>query len=373
MDGEVIDALLTCHGCARWFRIEGGVADVVRDGLREVEQDRAFLRTWESEMPAGLLPSAKPFGIEGPAPVPSHEDQRIIDEGRHWGRFMRRFWDVGDRSIFDVQSKGSHPPFFIAGVIEPDDRDRDRPWGNFPGPTGRMLFSPLHEFAGKLGVDVGCGGGQFGLEAARQRVEMLGFDPSFEELSLARDYARSIGITRIDYIRAEPAHPPFARGIFQLMMSKDALHHVPHLPEVFPRLLELLTPDATLVLHEHYAKGPLKQKILSVLMPRAVRKIRSRYPTVPIPEELLRDSANEDTGSRHIIPLVRRHFDRIASRHDLFLANDLEMMAHFAFGKRRWVSRPILEVGTVLEAILLLLGDRQHISYVGRRKTETRP
>ncbi|MEO8376342.1 MAG: Trm112 family protein, partial [Candidatus Sumerlaeota bacterium] len=170
-DGELIDAVLTCEKCERWFRVDQGIADLVRDELREIDREREFLQLHDCELSVKEVKR-------------STADQRIVDEGDHWGRFMRRFWDVGDRSIFDIRVKGTHPPLFIAGVLEPDDRDSFRRWGIFPNRTGDLLFAGLRLMAGKWGVDVGCGGGQFGLEAARQGVQMTSFDPSFEEVRL---------------------------------------------------------------------------------------------------------------------------------------------------------------------------------------------
>ncbi len=365
-DGELLAAALTCEDCGRWYRIEDGIADLVRDGLREVEQDRAFLSAHRSHLPASIHDTGIPFGLNDEMPQPTDADQRIIAEGRHWGRFMRRFWDVGDRSIFDIRVKGTHPSFLVKGVLEPDDRDHDRAWGNFPARTGEMLFLGMDRFAGKLGVDVGCGGGQFGLEAARRGVRMFGFDPSFEEVWLARRHARETGESRIDYLRAEPAHPPFAPGIFALLMAKDALHHVPDLDSVFPRLIDLLEPGAYTIIHEHTDHALLKTRLMAPVWPRAIRKVRSRYPTVEVPDELLRDSANEDVSAHLIRPLLAKHFERVQSREDLFLAAEIEMIAHYAYGKRRWVTALGRAKGVVAELTLLALGDRQHFSFIGR-------
>lgn len=353
-DGEIVTAILSCTSCRRWFRVQEGIADLVRDGLRELEEEFQFLKANGSPMPLVEYESSTPA------------DERIIEEGRHWGRFMRRFWDVGDRSIFDIRVKGTHPSFYVAGVLEPDDRDRYRRWGNFPERAGNAAFLWLGELKGQRGLDIGCSGGQFGLEAAQQGIEMLGFDPSFEELVLARRHAREIGVTNIDYVRGEPANPPFRPHSFHLLMAKDSLHHVPELEQVFPRLLSLLTNKGWFVCHEHIGKPRLKGALMARLMPPAVSKIRSRYPKVEIPGELLRDSANEDVSSHLIEPLLKQYFERIHSVDSLFLADDLEMMAHYAFGKRRWVSAPVLALGRLIEPLFLLLGDRQHLTFHGR-------
>ncbi|CAN5268832.1 hypothetical protein BH09SUM1_BH09SUM1_04960 [soil metagenome] len=295
-------------------------------------------------------------------------DQAIFDEGVHWGRFMRHFWDAGDRSIFDIRIKGTHPSYFVAGILEPDERDRYRKWSNYPRAVGDAIFPWLGELAGKRGVDVGCGGGQFGLEAARRGLEMIGFDPSFEEIRLARIHAREQGIRNIDYVRAEPAHPPFAANVFDLFMAKDALHHVPNLAEAFSALILTLTADAVLVIHEHVGKPSRKNRLFGSLMPRLIRKIRARYAHVEIPPELLRDSANEDVSASAIEPTVRVQFDEIASVDSLFLADDLQMAVHYAYGKRRWFERIIYMAAVPIEKLFLLLGDRQHWTFVGKHR-----
>ena len=367
-DGELIDAVLSCRDCSCWFRVEGGIADLVREGLREVDDDRTFLRHHSDRIPEDILLRGMPFGLKGRYPDSSPADVRIVEEGRHWGRFMRRFWDVGDRAIFDLRCRGSHPPFFVAGVLERDDRDAAHRWANFPQATGDLLFGWLDKLKGLQGLDIGCGGGQFGLEAARQGVEMIGFDPSLEEVRLARLHAREQGVLNIDYVRGEPAHPPFAPGVFQLLMAKDSLHHVPDLEEIFPTILALLTPDGYFVCHEHVGKARLKEAFLNRLRPRAIAKIRSRYPKCEIPAELLRDSANEDVSADAIRPLVARYFDGRGEAEDLYLAREAELLVHFAFGKRAWLSRPFYTLGLAAEKLCLALGDRQHFSFVGTLK-----
>lgn len=365
-DGEVLHGTLSCGACRRWFRIEHGIADLVRDGLREVEEDRRFLMQFRDVLPFAITDAGKPFCLFRDPPPPTEVDQRIIDEGRHWGRFMKRFWDVSDRSIFDVRVKGTHPSFFIAGVLEPDERDREREWGVYPVSTGRMIFPRLHLFAGKRGIDIGCGGGQFGLEAANQGVEMIGFDPSFEEVQLGREQARTSGVTNIDYVRAEPACPPFAHGVFDLVMAKDSLHHVPDLDMALERTIACAKPAATIVIHEHVAKARIKSRIMSRIAPAAVRKILRRWPSIPVPKELLTDSANEDVSAEAIRSAIHARCETLEETEELYLGNELEMYAHYAYGKRRWVSRIAYWIGAVIEPLLVALGDRQHWTFVGR-------
>lgn len=340
---------------------------MVRDGLREVEAEEAFLARWGGRLPESVR-RAGPGGGHWEAGAVTEVDRRILEEGRHWGRFMRRFWDAGDRSIFDIRVKGTHPRFYFAGLLERDGRDGWRRWGFFTPRAGELLFGGLGGFAGRWAVDVGCGGGQFGLEAARRGVNVVGFDPSFEELALARRHAREAGVENIEYLRGEPAHPPLREGGFDLLMAKDSLHHVPELGEVFPRLVELLGSDGEVVIHEHVATARVKEWLTGRLRGPLVAKMQRRYPASPIPGELHRASANEDVSAHLVEEVVAEHFHLTGRRHDLYMAMEWEALFWFAFGKRDWLARIVYPAAAALEALLLLLGERQHVSMRGRRK-----
>jgi ubiquinone/menaquinone biosynthesis C-methylase UbiE len=197
---------------------------------------------------------------------------------------------------------------------------------------------------------------------------MIGFDPSFEELSLARRHARETGVRTIDYVRGEPANPPFRTGVFDLMMAKDALHHVPDLEKVFPDLLRITTARAHLLVHEHVAKAELKSALMNRVMPRAVQKIRSRWAKAEIPAELLRDSANEDVSAHLVRGVLEAHGERLHSVESLFLAEELELIVHYAFGKRRWLTHGAYALGWIVERLLLAAGDRQHLTWHGVRR-----
>jgi SAM-dependent methyltransferase/uncharacterized protein YbaR (Trm112 family) len=367
---EILEGMLLCKTCGRWFRISEGVADLVRDELREVMEDKAFLSECQDILDEDFLSHAFPTSLNKSSLSPNEEDQRILEEGRHWGQFMKEFWDVGDRSIFDLSIKGTHPSFYIKGVLEPDDRDFGRTWSFFPHSTGELLFSKMKDHAGKWAADIGCGGGQFGLEAARQGLHVIGFDPSFQEVSLGRRHAREQGIDQIEYIRAEPGNPPFRKESFDLLLAKDSLHHIPGLKNVFPRLLETLKEDGFFICHEHVEPAQIKNRFFSLVAPFLTEKIRRRYPLVEVPQAFLRDSANEDVSCEEICPLLEQYFTPLGTREDIFLALELEMFIHYAYGKRSWLTLLAFQTGRLLEFLFLLLGDRQHYSFVGQRRKE---
>ena len=358
---ELEEAALQCPVCDRWFPLSGGIPDLVVDGLRDTEADLEFLRRHAALLPKGLAENA-------PAIERTPEQQRVFDEGVHWGEYMRHFWEAGDRSVFDVRKRGSHPAYYMAGILEPDERDRGRDYGVFPNHVAAVVFPWLREYAGRWGVDIGCGGGQYGLEAARQGVRMVGFDPSMTAIRLGLLHARQENV-EIDYVRAEPAHPPFRPGSFDLLLAKDSLHHVPDLESVFGLLVKLLRPGGGLGCYEHIGQSPLKRKVLGRIAPPLIRKMLRRYPAVEIPPALLRDSANEDVSMHLVRPAVRKHFDRIREYGEMRLYVDIEQLVHYAYGKRLWLTWLTGQTTCALERFLLrFFQPVEHWAFHGRLK-----
>lgn len=373
-DGELLEGVLCCDSCRRWFRIEEGIADLVRDGLREEEEDRRFLERHQAALPEELLQSGVPVSLKTPPLSRSEADQRIVDEGRHWGRFMRHFWDAGDRSIFDLRVRGEHPRFLVAGIRERDERDRKRPYAGFPTAAGCVLFSRLEALKGLRAIDVGCGGGQFSLAFAAEGLDVVGVDPSFEELRLARIHARSTGVRTVDYVRAEPEHPPFARESFDVFLAKDALHHIPNLSRVMEEsLLPLLRDGASAIIQEHVGKSAAKRAALSRIAPPLVAKMRRRYPAMPVPEELLRDSANEDVAMAEVRAALYRAFRTDREWGALWLYLDVEALVYFAFGKRAWFATLWRGAAWVLEQALRLREPVEHWSFRGTLRKRPLP
>jgi len=366
-DGEYIEGVLRCPACQRWFRIEKGIADLVRDALREDQDEKEFLRRHQAVIPAEIAQNGIPVSMNSPPIVRDADDQRIVEEGRHWGRFMRRFWNVGDRSIFDLSIRGQHPRFYVAGILERDDRDVLRKHAAFPTAAGEVLFTNLSELEGRVALDLGTGGGQFALAYARAGMRTVGIDPSFEELEMARAHARSEGIWNVDYVRADPANPPIARGSIEVLLAKDSLHHVPNLEATFERaILPLLAPGARCFIQEHVGKSQRKRAILSRIGPPLIRKMRRRYPKAEIPEELLRDSANEDVSMATVQPTIRGAFDADAEFSGAWMYLDVEALVYFAFGKRRWLASLAKGVAWITERVFLVGDVDEYWSFRGR-------
>jgi uncharacterized protein YbaR (Trm112 family) len=61
---EVEEGILLCPECGRWFAVCEGIPHLVRDGLRLVEKELAFLEYYKDDIPENIL-NGLPFGIDG--------------------------------------------------------------------------------------------------------------------------------------------------------------------------------------------------------------------------------------------------------------------------------------------------------------------
>lgn len=369
-DGEedtIESGTLECGGCGRWFAIRSGVADLVRDALRRDDDERAFLKEHGSRVPSRIVREGFPVSSAPRALARTEEDRRILGEDSYWGEFMEVYWNLGDRSIFDVRIKGLHPALLGQGVTALDERDRRRRVGVWPDRTSDVLFGWMHEVRGARALDAGCGGGQFGLEAARRGMRVIGIDPSRRELELARSHARETNAP-IDYVRAEPDHPPFLAGSFGVLLAKDSLHHIPNLEYALDQLEALLHPDARVCIWEHVGRSPRKRRILGALFRRLVPAIQRKYGTVEVPPILLRESDNEDTGMDRIAGELQRRFTPTRVRRELFLDHDVEMLAYYRLGRRALPATLARLAARAVELVLLTAGEpAEFVAYTGVR------
>jgi len=206
---DIVEGVLFCRKCSRWFPIRNGIAHLVRDGLRHQAEDIEFLKQHKNSLNSTITEKGKPINLLGTQVQPTPADIQCLREGAYWSDYIKAFYAVGDTSILDVRSRSTHPSFYYLGILERDDKDRNRLYGMWPNHLGRVVFGALASLEQGLALDVGCGGGQFGLEAAYRGWEVFAIDIALGALEVGRDYAKKKGLD-VHYIYAEPQNPPFA-------------------------------------------------------------------------------------------------------------------------------------------------------------------
>jgi len=61
---EIVDALLLCTQCNRWYPVIEEIPHMLPDSLREREEDLSFLRRWKEKIPEDILLNGKPFNLK---------------------------------------------------------------------------------------------------------------------------------------------------------------------------------------------------------------------------------------------------------------------------------------------------------------------
>ena len=365
-DREIEEGVLLCDHCGRWFAMFEGIPHLVRDALRLVGPEREFLRRHRERLPQGLFDSDFTQKLLSEGFLRTEYDLNLLEEGEHWGDFFEAYVSVGDETILDIRATGKHPAFYHIGVLERDDRDLKRQYGLWPLHLGRRMFSFMAKRKGGRGFDVGCGGGQFGLEAAYRGLDMVGCDVSPGALQVARRYAIKVGLDS-QYVYAEPMNPPFRAGSLDLLLSKDALHHFPSPSQALSRLSALLKPGGDILIYEHVGRSRMTPKIKLRLLRWLTPRIPEIYEQVPIPTVLQKNSSNEDIGSGEVLKAMKSNFEIEHSVGEMMLYYEMEQLFYFAFGKRRWIARLAHHFFYVLEHLLLLWDQPEFVTVYGRK------
>ena len=110
------------------------------------------------------------------------------------------------------------------------------------------LSQPLHpaDWAGKLVLDAGCGFGRHAFFAGRYGAEVIAFDHSPEAVASAR---KNLGeAMRTHVVQGDMMHPPFKKGIFDMVYSYGVLHHLNDARAAFRVLDELVRAGGRLSL-----------------------------------------------------------------------------------------------------------------------------
>jgi uncharacterized protein YbaR (Trm112 family) len=60
---EIVDGVLYCPNCKRWYPIIDEIPELLPDELRDKERELAFLLTQSNRIPEDITKSGKPFNL----------------------------------------------------------------------------------------------------------------------------------------------------------------------------------------------------------------------------------------------------------------------------------------------------------------------
>ncbi len=61
---EIIEGLIVCPQCSRWYPIRDEIPEMLPDELREKKDEIAFLEKWKNKIPKKTLHEGKPFNLK---------------------------------------------------------------------------------------------------------------------------------------------------------------------------------------------------------------------------------------------------------------------------------------------------------------------
>jgi SAM-dependent methyltransferase len=108
--------------------------------------------------------------------------------------------------------------------------------------------------AGMRVLDIGCGGGDVTLLAARlvgTDGHVLGIDRSAEPLEAGRRRARGVGCGNVEFAQADLSALSRAHGTFDAVIGRRVLMYQPDAVACLTRLADVLAPGGLIVLQEH--------------------------------------------------------------------------------------------------------------------------
>lgn len=62
---EILDGLIFCGECGRWYPIEDEIPRMLPDDLRDRNDDVRFLAAWRARIPERILREGRPFNLMG--------------------------------------------------------------------------------------------------------------------------------------------------------------------------------------------------------------------------------------------------------------------------------------------------------------------
>jgi 2-polyprenyl-6-hydroxyphenyl methylase / 3-demethylubiquinone-9 3-methyltransferase len=116
------------------------------------------------------------------------------------------------------------------------------------------------EPAGRIAVDIGCGGGMLAEELARMGMTVIGIDPAEASLRTAREHADRSGL-RIDYRSGAGEQLPLGDASVDIAVCVDVLEHVVDVDAVLCETARVLRP-AGLYLFDTVNRTPLSRLVM---------------------------------------------------------------------------------------------------------------
>ena len=192
--GRIIDGVLWCGGCQRWYPVEGGVLELLPDRLAYRDDRAGFWSRHRDRLAARGLRS------DGPRPSTREMSPQAVQQ-EHFDWYARN-----DTQTYDAYER---TPFWQAV-----DSTFFREWRRVIASGTRLL-------------DVGCAQGRSSAHLMDCDLTLVGFDVSKALVRQAHArYANQPAGARAVFFAADASRFPFVDASFDYVLVYGVLHHL---------------------------------------------------------------------------------------------------------------------------------------------------
>ena len=241
-DGEIVEGLLLCAGCSRWYPVTGQLPELLPDHLRDAERDVELFKRSASGLSAAARAVHEPFVPRGTAHA---------DGGAH-----HKTAEIGIKKRVDDKD------FFGPGYSAPFN----------PHNTEFSLYlvhlfgtvAPLLECrTGDLVIDSGCGYSWTTEWMHRSGINAVGVDICRTYLDIAIE---RLGPNRPHLVVADVENLPIRSACADAILAYESFHHIPDRPRALRGYSRILKDGGRLVLAEPGAaheEAPISVEVMA--------------------------------------------------------------------------------------------------------------
>jgi len=248
---EVLDGIIVCENCLRWYPIVDGIPTILPDELRCDEKDQSnkdvsFLKKWEEEVPDTIRLTGKPINLSNVRSrklVSSSQKTKSLKIGQHEDLSNQA---AKEYELHETLNPGTR---FIMKKEE------------------ELVFKSANSLVQKkVALDLGCGTGRHAIELAKDFEFVIAVDISHEMVYEGRRICNESGILNIDFIIGDAEHLMFQRRTFDLVVAGfGLLSFVFNLSWTANKISDLLRLGGILFTTVYNKRFRAFQKILRIL------------------------------------------------------------------------------------------------------------